>query len=117
MGWCSHCDDECPIFRDPDNGYVCCALCGRILDQDIYYTGPTFAKDSSGQSQLTGNLMKILQHELSGSYERTLKRGKDEISYIVSGLDISGGDPLIDNAHVFYQVLFFIAWLQYMKSN
>ncbi|XP_042464678.1 transcription factor IIIB 60 kDa subunit-like isoform X1 [Zingiber officinale] len=104
MGWCSHCDDECPIFRDPDNGYVCCALCGRILDQDIYYTGPTFAKDSSGQSQLTGNLMKILQHELSGSYERTLKRGKDEISYIVSGLDISGGDPLIDNAHVFYQL-------------
>ncbi|XP_074564266.1 transcription factor IIIB 60 kDa subunit-like isoform X2 [Curcuma longa] len=104
MGWCSHCNDDCSIYRDPDNGYVCCALCGKILDQDIYYTGPTFAKDSSGQSRLTGNLMKILQHELSGSYERTLQRGRDEISYIVTGVNLSGGDTLINNAHAFYQM-------------
>ncbi|WOL01895.1 transcription factor IIIB [Canna indica] len=104
MGWCSHCEDDCPTIRDPDKGYVCCAICGKILDQDIYFTGPTFAKDSSGQSRLTGSIMHSVQTGYSASHERTLMKGRDEISYIVDSLRIGGGDSIINRAHAFYQI-------------
>ncbi|XP_042435443.1 transcription factor IIIB 90 kDa subunit-like isoform X2 [Zingiber officinale] len=102
MGWCSNCE-ECPIYRDPENGYVCCTLCGRILDQEIYCSRLTFAKDTGGQS--TSNIIKILQHESSASNLRTLKKGRDEISYIVNVLNISGGDTIINNACAFYEMV------------
>lgn len=22
MGWCTHCEDDCPTVRDPDKGYM-----------------------------------------------------------------------------------------------
>ncbi|XP_042434059.1 transcription factor IIIB 90 kDa subunit-like isoform X8 [Zingiber officinale] len=104
MGWCSNCE-ECPIYRDPDYRYVCCTLCGRILDQKIYYSRLTFAKDSSGQNRReTGNIIKILKYEFSASYLRTLKKGRDAITYIVNAMHING-DTIIDNAHAFYEMV------------
>ncbi|XP_042438362.1 transcription factor IIIB 90 kDa subunit-like isoform X6 [Zingiber officinale] len=104
MGWCRNCE-ECPIYRDPDYRYVCCTLCGRILDQKIYYSRLTFAKDSSGQNRReTGNIIKILKYEFSASYLRTLKKGRDAITYIVNAMHING-DTIIDNAHAFYEMV------------
>ncbi|CAA6668715.1 unnamed protein product [Spirodela intermedia] len=39
MPWCKHCQEVCPTVRDEDRGYICCEGCGRVLDQDIYYSG------------------------------------------------------------------------------
>ncbi|CAL9184947.1 unnamed protein product [Musa hybrid cultivar] len=104
MGWCTHCDDDCPTVRDPDKGYICCALCGRIIDEDIYFTGPTFAKDSSGQSRFAGSIMHSVQSGYSASHERTLMKGRDEIRHIVDSLRVGGGDSIINKAHAFYQI-------------
>ncbi|CAL9763261.1 unnamed protein product [Musa acuminata subsp. burmannicoides] len=104
MGWCTHCDEECPTVRDPDKGYICCALCGRIIDEDIYFTGPTFAKDSSGQSRFAGSIMHSVQSGYSASHERTLMKGRDEIRHIVDSLRVGGGDSIINKAHAFYQI-------------
>ncbi|URE12119.1 hypothetical protein MUK42_24699 [Musa troglodytarum] len=104
MGWCSHCVDDCPTIRDPDKGYICCAICGRILDEDIYFTGPTFAKDSSGQSRFAGSIMHSVQSGYSASHERTLMKGRDEIRHIVDSLRVGGGDSIINKAHAFYQI-------------
>ncbi|XP_042440207.1 transcription factor IIIB 90 kDa subunit-like isoform X7 [Zingiber officinale] len=104
MGWCSNCE-ECPIYRDPDYSYVCCTLCGRILDQKIYYSRLPFAKDSSGQNRReTGNIIKTLKYEFSASYLRTLNKGRDAINYIVNTMHING-DTIIDNAHAFYEMV------------
>ncbi|XP_018683419.1 uncharacterized protein LOC103987923 isoform X3 [Musa acuminata AAA Group] len=104
MGWCTHCAEECPTVRDPDKGYICCALCGRIIDEDIYFTGPTFAKDSSGQSRFAGSIMHSVQSGYSASHERTLMKGRDEIRHIVDSLRVGGGDSIINKAHAFYQI-------------
>ncbi|XP_042439963.1 transcription factor IIIB 90 kDa subunit-like isoform X3 [Zingiber officinale] len=104
MGWCSNCE-ECPIYRDPDYSYVCCTLCGRILNQKIYYSRLPFAKDSSGQNRReTGNIIKTLKYEFSASYLRTLNKGRDAINYIVNTMYING-DTIIDNAHAFYEMV------------
>ncbi|KAJ3683175.1 hypothetical protein LUZ60_013402 [Juncus effusus] len=104
MVYCSHCGDDCPSIKDPDKGYVCCAICGKIIDQDVFSSEPTFYKDSTGQSRLGGNILRSIETGYSASHERTLMRGRDEIRYIVSCLNIGGGDSIVDEAHRFYQI-------------
>ncbi|XP_074572929.1 uncharacterized protein LOC141829373 [Curcuma longa] len=103
MGWCNHCE-ECPIYKDRDGIYVCCTLCGRILEQNIYVSRLTFAKGSSGRN---GNIIKILRHEYSTSNLRTLKKGRYAINYLVNCLHMRmyGEDNIIDDAHEFYQMV------------
>ncbi|XP_042410242.1 transcription factor IIIB 90 kDa subunit-like [Zingiber officinale] len=48
--------------------------------------------------------MKILQDTLTGPYERALKRGRDEISNIVSGLRIRDEGSLISCASWFHRL-------------
>ncbi|KAF3341947.1 transcription factor 3B subunit-like isoform X1 [Carex littledalei] len=104
MVYCSHCGDHCPSIVDPDKGYICCGMCGKIIDQEIYSTEPTFVKDSSGQSRLGGMILRSIESGYSASHERTLAKGRDEIRYIVNCLDVAGGDSIIDEAHKFYQI-------------
>lgn len=102
--YCTHCADYCPYVRDPDKGYVCCGTCGKVLDQEIYTDEPTFVKDSSGQSRLSGNILKSIESGTSISHERTLMKGRDEIRQIVNSLHVGGGDSIIDMAHRFYKL-------------
>ncbi|KAJ1704549.1 hypothetical protein LUZ63_004328 [Rhynchospora breviuscula] len=102
--YCSHCGDYCRPIPDPDKGYICCGMCGKIIDQEIYSTEPTFIKDKSGQSRLGGAILRSIESGYSASYERTLAKGREEISYIVNCLDVAGGDSIIDEAHKFYQI-------------
>ncbi|XP_042413214.1 transcription factor IIIB 60 kDa subunit-like [Zingiber officinale] len=91
MGWCTHCNEECAaIYQDPDDNHIHCATCENILTDDMY-----FETDSSGQ---------ILQDTLTGPYERALKRGRDEISNIVSGLRIRDEGSLISCASWFHRL-------------
>ncbi|OAY74003.1 Transcription factor IIIB 90 kDa subunit [Ananas comosus] len=104
MVYCSHCGDHCPSIKDPDSGYICCAMCGKILDQDIFGSDPMFTKDSAGQSRLAGNILVSVESGYSASHERTLMKGKDEIRHLVNSLQVGGGDSIVDRAHRFYQI-------------
>ncbi|XP_077232999.1 cyclin/Brf1-like TBP-binding protein isoform X2 [Tasmannia lanceolata] len=105
MTWCKHCAKDCATERDNDNGgYVCCADCGRVIDQDIYATEVTFVKSAGGQSQLSGSFIRSVQSDYSASHERTLLKGRDEISDMVVGLCVGGGDSIINQAHAFYTI-------------
>ncbi|KAJ3709301.1 hypothetical protein LUZ61_013006 [Rhynchospora tenuis] len=104
MVYCSHCGDYSPTIPDLDKGYICCGMCGKIIDQEIYSSEPTFIKDKSGQSRLGGIILRSIESGYSASYERTLAKGREEIRYIVNCLEVAGGDSIIDEAHKFYQI-------------
>ncbi|KAG9452046.1 hypothetical protein H6P81_004950 [Aristolochia fimbriata] len=104
MPWCKHCAKACATVRDTDNGYVCCAGCGRVIDQDIFSTDVTFIKGSGGQSQMAGSFIRSVLSDYSASHERTLMKGRDEIYDLVTSLCISGGDSIVNPAHAFYTI-------------
>lgn len=103
MAWCKHCAEAHPTVRD-DNGYVCCSGCGRVIDQDVYTSDVTFIKGAGGQSQMSGNFVRSVQSDYSASHERTLMKGRDEISDLVLSLCVAGGDSIINEAHAFYTI-------------
>ncbi|PAN34474.1 hypothetical protein PAHAL_6G095700 [Panicum hallii] len=104
MVYCTHCADYCPSIKDPDKGYICCGTCGKVLDQEIYTDEPNFVKDNSGQSRLAGSILTSIESGYSMSHQRTLDKGKDEISQIVNNLHVSGGDTIIKRALHFYEL-------------
>ncbi|XP_031494718.1 transcription factor IIIB 60 kDa subunit-like [Nymphaea colorata] len=103
--WCKHCGRDQPGYTDEINGYTCCTGCGKVIDQDLFSSEVTFLKTSSGQSRVAGSFVKSVRDSGSSeSHERTLAKGRNEISDIVSGLEMSGGDSLIDQAHRLYTI-------------
>ncbi|KAJ1289629.1 hypothetical protein BS78_02G179300 [Paspalum vaginatum] len=104
MVYCTHCADYCPSIKDPDKGYICCGTCGKVLDQEIYTDEPTFVKDNTGQSRLAGSILASIESGYSMSHQRTLDKGRDEISQIVYNLHVSGGDTIISKAYRFYEL-------------
>ncbi|RCV22928.1 hypothetical protein SEVIR_4G271900v4 [Setaria viridis] len=104
MVYCTHCADYCPSIKDPDKGYICCGTCGKVLDEEIYTDEPTFVKDPSGTSRLAGSILASIGSHYSMSRERTLEKGKDEISQIVNNLHVSGGETIISKAYCFYKL-------------
>ncbi|KAF8670995.1 hypothetical protein HU200_050271 [Digitaria exilis] len=104
MVYCTHCADYCPSITDPDKGYVCCGTCGKVLDQEVYTDEPNFVKDATGQSRLAGKILSSIDSEYSMSRQRTLDKGRDEISQIVNNLHVSGGESIISKAYNFYKI-------------
>jgi len=104
MIYCTHCADYCPSIKDPDKGYICCGTCGKVLDQEIYTDEPNFVKDSTGQSRLAGSILTSIESGYSMSHQRTVEKGKDEISQIVNNLHVSGGDTIISKALKYYEL-------------
>ncbi|VAI32769.1 unnamed protein product [Triticum turgidum subsp. durum] len=104
MVFCYHCQDDCPYIQDPDNGITCCGMCGKVFDEHIFEVGPTFVKNSSGQSEMAGKIIEGVGSGCSISRERTEAKGRDEIWQIVHGLHVSGGDDIICTAHNFYKL-------------
>ncbi|PKA66656.1 hypothetical protein AXF42_Ash003311 [Apostasia shenzhenica] len=104
MVWCSHCGDNCSAERDPDKGYVCCIVCGKIVDQIVYYDDPVFEKTSSGESRLAGRFLHSIDQGYSVSRQKTLERGRYEISNIALHLNVGGGDSIVNKAHNFYKI-------------
>ncbi|KAF8395531.1 hypothetical protein HHK36_019479 [Tetracentron sinense] len=104
MVWCRHCMKPREAERDPDGGFLCCTTCGRVIDNDIFANDPVFFKNAGGQSQLSGNFVKTIQSDYSESRDRTLMKGREEISIMVSSLSVGGGDSIISQAFAFYQI-------------
>ncbi|OVA11069.1 Transcription factor TFIIB [Macleaya cordata] len=103
MPWCGHCKKNTQSARG-DEGYLCCTVCGRVIDQDIFSTEVTFFKGAGGQSQMSGTFVRSVESDYSESYERTLRKGRDEISDMVVSLNIGGGTTIIDEASQFYKI-------------
>ncbi|EFJ29645.1 hypothetical protein SELMODRAFT_410325 [Selaginella moellendorffii] len=113
MVWCSYCAKDQIADRDDINGFTCCTGCGRVLDDNVYSSEPTFCKGSAGQSQLVGNIIRSGQYSRIGSdpgysgfqsasHEKTLERGRNEIGDIADSLSISGRDDAVGAAHRLY---------------
>ncbi|KAI3963204.1 hypothetical protein MKX01_030334, partial [Papaver californicum] len=104
MPWCDHCKKNTPTERGDGDGYLCCKVCGKVIDQDMFSTEVTFFKGAGGQSQMCGNFVRSVESDYSESYHRTLNKGRDEISDMVISLNIGGGDSVIDEAAQFYKI-------------
>ncbi|BAF17061.1 transcription factor IIIB 60 kDa subunit isoform X1 [Oryza sativa Japonica Group] len=100
--YCSHCQDNCPVVKDPDKNYTCCGLCGKVLDDQVYDGEPTFQKGADGQARLAGSILSSIESGNSVSHERTINKGREEIRQIVSSLHVAGGDTIISMAHRYY---------------
>ncbi|KAI5659485.1 hypothetical protein M9H77_28278 [Catharanthus roseus] len=103
MVWCSYCAKNIPR---PDNvdGKICCSLCGRVLDEDIFSSEPSFVKNAAGQSQLAGNYVRTIQNDYSASRERILNEAYNGIEGIIYALGIDGGDSISRPALAFYTI-------------
>ncbi|XP_057818864.1 transcription factor IIIB 60 kDa subunit isoform X2 [Cryptomeria japonica] len=117
MVWCTHCGKDQPTERDDINGFICCTGCGRVHEDNIFSSDPTFVKSAGGQSQLSGNFIRDGQYcsygRLDGdlnhdygfrtdSHLKTLEKGKEEIEIIAESLCISGREAMVNAGHRLY---------------
>ncbi|XP_044478923.1 transcription factor IIIB 60 kDa subunit-like isoform X2 [Mangifera indica] len=79
-----------------------CELCGRVLDYYNYSTEVTFVKNASGQSQLSGNLIRTIQSEYGASRERLLERAFDDMRQMKNALGIGDSDEIVHIAKRLY---------------
>lgn len=103
MVWCSNCGQDCPEGRDYVTGVVSCAVCGRVIYQDIFAEEPTFVKGAGGESRLAGSFVKSIQSDYSESYRRTLDKGSYKIRDLAVMLDIDDTSTKTQ-AMAFYQI-------------
>ncbi|XP_048527733.1 transcription factor IIIB 90 kDa subunit-like [Triticum urartu] len=82
MVFCAHCQDDCPYIQDPDNGITCCGMCGKVFDEHIFEVGPTFVKNSSGQSEIAGKIIEGVGSGCSISRERTEAKGISSLHFL-----------------------------------
>ncbi|MCO5570008.1 hypothetical protein L7F22_023723 [Adiantum nelumboides] len=98
---------------DDINGFTCCTGCGRVLDDNVYSSEPTFTKGADGQSSVQGNFVRDRQYSTynsggeghqyaTDSHERTLERGRDEIRDIADFLAMSSREDAVNAAHRLY---------------
>lgn len=100
MVWCVNCAQDKPT-KDVE-GKICCSFCGKVLEEDNFSIEPTFVKNASGQSQLSGSRVSTIQSNYSVSRERTLKEAYEGIEGMLYGLGIDGGDSIARPALSFY---------------
>ncbi|KAG5627116.1 hypothetical protein H5410_012334 [Solanum commersonii] len=102
MVWCVNCAQDKPT-KDVE-GKICCSFCGKVLEEDNFSIEPTFVKNASGQSQLSGSRVSTIQSNYSVSRERTLKEAYEGIEGMLYGLGIDGGDSIAHPALSFYTI-------------
>ncbi|KAI5073301.1 hypothetical protein GOP47_0011314 [Adiantum capillus-veneris] len=113
MVWCSYCAKDQVAEADDINGFTCCTGCGRVLDDNVYSSDPTFTKGADGQSSVQGNFVRDRQYGTynvggeghqyaTDSHERTLERGRDEIRDISDFLAMSSREDAVNAAHRLY---------------
>ncbi|PIA25104.1 hypothetical protein AQUCO_12500013v1 [Aquilegia coerulea] len=101
--FCKYCAKVCITVRG-DDGFVCCLVCGRVIVQVNYTDEIGFYKDAGGQSRMAGSIIKSVESGCSESYQRTLDKGRDQISYLVENLGISNGGSITDEASKYYRI-------------
>eukprot|EP00850_Spirogloea_muscicola_P000255 SM000001S04657 [mRNA] locus=s1:1514672:1520522:- [translate_table: standard] len=120
MVWCSYCGKDQDAEIDEANGFTCCTGCGRVLDDNIYSTDPTFSKGAGGASQVDGNFVadgvvpssfgrlggargRVFGYQ-ADSHEKTVSKGKHEIVEITERLKIRPKDEMVNAAHRLYKL-------------
>ncbi|OIT28740.1 PREDICTED: transcription factor IIIB 60 kDa subunit-like [Nicotiana attenuata] len=100
MVWCSNCEEN----REPANldGKISCSSCGKVLYEDNLSIEPTFFKNSSGQSQLSGKLVRSVQTDFSVSRQRTIDEAYNDIESMGYALGIYGGESIYSPASRLY---------------
>ncbi|KAL5708670.1 hypothetical protein ACHQM5_019436 [Ranunculus cassubicifolius] len=101
MGWCKFCVKNVHTERGHD-GITCCTTCGKVLDADVFSDEPTFFKGAGGKSQLSGSFVRSVEGAFLDT--QAMKRGRDEIDYLATNLNISGGDSTVGQAARFYKM-------------
>ncbi|XP_021911887.1 transcription factor IIIB 90 kDa subunit-like isoform X2 [Carica papaya] len=102
MVWCSSCARNVPGYR-PFDGELSCDICGRVLEDFNFSTEATFVKNAAGQSQLSGNIVRTRQNDISASRERTLRRSREEMTNMKNGMGIGDErDDVVDMANRIY---------------
>ncbi|GAQ82537.1 Transcription initiation factor TFIIIB Brf1 subunit [Klebsormidium nitens] len=120
MVWCNYCAQDQVTELDETNGFTCCTGCGQVLEDTVYSTDPTFSKGAGGQSQVDGNFVASefntsSLNRLAGprgrvfgtqadSHEKTISKGKHEITEIVERLQIRPREDIIASAHRLYKL-------------
>ncbi|XP_028766914.1 transcription factor IIIB 90 kDa subunit-like isoform X1 [Neltuma alba] len=102
MIYCDHCQKFVHGMR-PDEASLCCEACGKVLEDMYFSQEPTFIKDASGQSKLSGNYVKTIQSGYSASRKRTLDRAFDDIRYLSQNLGVEDV-RLSTQALTFYKI-------------
>ena len=97
----------------------CCTQCGKILDDNVFSTDPTFSKTAGGASQVDGNFVpesgvsasvgrgtrggRIFGLQVD-SHEKTINKGKYEISQVADRLGIRPREDITSAAHRLYKL-------------
>ncbi|KAG2372257.1 uncharacterized protein HKW66_Vig0208750 [Vigna angularis] len=102
MVYCSHCAKNVAGER-MDDGFLCCLICGKVLEDYFFTEEPTFVKNAAGQSKLSGNYVRTVQSDFSESRQRTLDRAHEEIKFLSSGLGVQD-EHMADQALAFYKI-------------
>jgi transcription initiation factor TFIIIB Brf1 subunit/transcription initiation factor TFIIB len=101
------------------NDNRCCTQCGKILDDNVFSTDPTFSKTAGGASQVDGNFVpesgvsasvgrgtrggRIFGLQVD-SHEKTINKGKYEISQVADRLGIRPREDITSAAHRLYKL-------------
>ena len=111
-----------PTFRSPRSPAFpnrCCTQCGKILDDNVFSTDPTFSKTAGGATQVDGNFVpesgvtanvgrgtrggRIFGLQVD-SHEKTINKGKYEISQVADRLGIRPREDIANAAHRLYKL-------------
>mmetsp|Transcript_2661 Transcript_2661/g.6272 ORF Transcript_2661/g.6272 Transcript_2661/m.6272 type:complete len:605 (+) Transcript_2661:254-2068(+) len=118
--WCAFCKCQVEAEVDEANGFTCCTTCGRVLDDSVFSSDPTFLKTATGASQVEGNFVPesgvaptltrgprgavTLSFQSQDSHEKTLNRGRSEINELADRLSIRPREDIAASAHRLYKL-------------
>lgn len=122
--YCSMCKEEVATEVDESAGFECCVKCGRVFNEHIFSTDPTFSKSASGASTVDGTFVpesgvvgasatvlagrgmrgsRIFGYQID-SHEKTVGKGKAEIAQIAERLGMRPREELVGAAHRLYKL-------------
>ena len=117
--YCSQCKSDVVAEVNDANGFTCCTVCGKILDDSVFSTDPTFSKTSGGAIQVDGNFVPEsgIAHSVGrptrggrvfglqiDSHEKTVNKGKQEINQIADRLAMKPREDITTSAHRLYKI-------------
>ena len=117
--YCSQCKTDVFAEVNDANGFTCCTVCGKILDDSVFSTDPTFSKTSGGAIQVDGNFVPEsgIAHSVGrptrggrvfglqiDSHEKTVSKGKQEINQIADRLAMKPREDITMSAHRLYKI-------------
>ena len=118
--FCVTCESVVPTELDEANGFECCTQCGRVFHEHVFSTDPTFSKTPGGQSTVDGNFVpesgvvgsaltrgprgsRVFGYQVD-SHEKTVGKGRHEISQIAERLGMRPREELVGAAHRLYKL-------------